>query len=274
MKAKRRRARTARTASIANEHNSSGQSPQTLQQALLHGAWRLPAWARYGSALIALVLVSLFSLWVSLPEKKKEQAIDFLVRLDTRADILGRSTDVLPRLTPRASSAALLSIEDLRSRLVELHTTTGVIQIELLPDVAPNHVRNFLRLAEGGLYDGTRFHRVIPGFVILGGDPNTTSDDRTRWGLGGAIGTLRAEFSNTPHNRGTVSMARSINANSGSSQFFICLGRQPALDRKYTVFGKVIGGMDVVDRIAAGARDSNDQPYDPIAIEKANVRAK
>ncbi len=118
----------------------------------------------------------------------------------------------------------------------------GTFTILFDPSVAPNHVANFVALARKGFYDGTTFHRVIPGFMAQGGDPTGT-------GTGGPGYTIKAEFNATKHVRGTVSMARKPDPDSGGSQFFVCFGDTPNLDNQYTVFGKVIEGMDVVDKI-------------------------
>jgi len=253
-------------------HSTEISTPQTLQHALLDAIWRLPVWLRYALTIAAVAVGGTFAVWVSLPDKAKQETVDLIARGLSTREVSIIDQNVARRLV--LARGVSRSIEQVRNALVEFHTTLGVIEIELLPDIAPNHARNFLQLAEVGLYDGTRFHRVMPGFAIVGGDPNTVSDDRTRWGLGGAIGTLRPEFSSTFHERGIVSMARARNVNSASSQFFICLSRQPVLDREYTVFGRVNKGMDVVERIAAGARDAKDQPYDPVRIVSSVVRVR
>ncbi|OQW62678.1 MAG: peptidylprolyl isomerase [Proteobacteria bacterium HN_bin10] len=143
----------------------------------------------------------------------------------------------------------------------------GEIVLRLLPDVAPGHVENFLKLAKQKFYDGTTFHRVIPGFMIQGGDPNTKSSLRKEtYGLGGpkdAKGEpiyLKAEFSDTPHNRGIVSMARAGQPDTAGSQFFIVVESSPSLDRKYTVFGEVTKGMGVADKIVQLPRNEQDLP--------------
>jgi peptidyl-prolyl cis-trans isomerase B (cyclophilin B) len=159
-----------------------------------------------------------------------------------------------------------------------LKTDKGTIEIAFFPEKAPNHVQNFLDLCRSGFYDGTKFHRVIPNFMIQGGDPNTRMGPPDTWGMGGKTNefgnevTLKAEFNDLHHVRGIVSMARSMDPDSASSQFFICVADYPSLDGKYTVFGKVIKGMDVVDKIVNAPRDTaNDRPLQPVAIEKATV---
>jgi peptidyl-prolyl cis-trans isomerase B (cyclophilin B) len=143
----------------------------------------------------------------------------------------------------------------------------GNIQIKLLPEVAPNHVKNLVKLAQEKFYDGTTFHRVIPGFMIQGGDPNTKHPDRSTHGLGGPEQRLAAEFNNTPHKRGVVSMARSSDPNSAGSQFFICVADVPHLDGQYTAFGEVVSGMETVDRIVSVKRDDRDNPLDRVEVK-------
>src|SRR5574342_1283364 len=119
-----------------------------------------------------------------------------------------------------------------------IETRFGEIELEFLNDKAPGHVKNFLDLARKGFYDGTTFHRVIPGFMIQGGDPNSKSPDKSRHGMGGPGYTVKAEFNNKPHKRGTLSMARSGHPDSAGSQFFICVAEASFLNQKYTVFGE------------------------------------
>ena len=150
------------------------------------------------------------------------------------------------------------------SKLALLDTAQGPITMEFFPNVAPVHVSNFEKLAESGFYNGTIFHRIVKGFVIQGGDPNTkNSTNMAAWGTGDPGYKIEAEFSNTPHNRGIVSMARSSDPDSAGSQFFIVLNDSRFLDNQYTVFGRVVNGMDVVDKIAALPTIQNDQPQDP-----------
>ncbi|HUF18753.1 MAG TPA: peptidylprolyl isomerase [Thermoanaerobaculia bacterium] len=163
-------------------------------------------------------------------------------------------------------------MSEYENKVVELHTGKGVITMRMYPDRAPNHVRNFVDLAEKGYYNGTRFHRVIPGFMIQGGDPFTKEDDTSRWGTGGSGKNIAAEFNPTPHKRGIVSMARSNDPNSASSQFFIVVADSGFLDNQYTVFGEVLSGMDVADQIVSAPKGPNDRPTEPVAIEKAVVR--
>jgi len=147
-----------------------------------------------------------------------------------------------------------------------IHTNLGDITLRFFPEVAPNHVNNFIELAKKGFYNGTTFHRVIPTFVIQGGDPNSKNPDRSKHGMGGPGYQLKAEFNKKPHRRGTLSMARSGHPDSAGSQFFICVADVPSLDEQYTVFGEVTKGMEVVDKIVSQPRDGNDNPKDRIEM--------
>ena len=141
-----------------------------------------------------------------------------------------------------------------------VNTNLGNIQFELLSDIAPETVRNFIKLAKSGFYDGTLFHRVIPKFMIQGGDPNTKESDKSTWGTGGPGYNMKAEFNSRSHLRGIVSMARSSDPDSAGSQFFIVTSDSTFLDREYTVFGEVVDGMEVADKIVNLPRDDNDCP--------------
>ena len=148
----------------------------------------------------------------------------------------------------------------------------GDIKIELFEDVAPNHVKRIKQLAQEGKYDGVVFHRVIDGFMAQTGDVkfgNSSNNefDLKRAGQGGShLPDLKEEFSDLPHERGTLSMARSQNPNSANSQFFICFKESSFLDRQYTVFGKVIEGMDLVDKIKRGDQNNNGSVSNPDKI--------
>jgi len=143
-----------------------------------------------------------------------------------------------------------------------IETNLGTIVFKLLPDLAPETVRNFVKLATDGFYNGTLFHRVIPGFMIQGGDPNTKNGNKNTWGTGGPGYTIKAEFSSKSHHRGIVSMARAQDPNSAGSQFFIVTTDSTFLDRQYTIFGEVIEGMDIADKIVNLQRDRNDCPLE------------
>ena len=141
-----------------------------------------------------------------------------------------------------------------------IETNFGKIVFELLPNLAPETVRSFVKLAKTSFYDGTLFHRVIPGFMIQGGDPNTKKPDKSKWGIGGPGYMIKAEFNSKSHLRGIVSMARATDPDSAGSQFFIVTTDSTFLDRQYTVFGQVIEGMNVADKIVNLSRDKNDCP--------------
>ena len=141
-----------------------------------------------------------------------------------------------------------------------VNTNLGNIQFELLSDIAPETVRNFIKLTKSGFYDGTLFHRVIPKFMIQGGDPNTKESDKSTWGTGGPGYNMKAEFNSRSHLRGIVSMARSSDPDSAGSQFFIVTSDSTFLDKQYTVFGEVVDGMEVADKIVDLPRDGNDCP--------------
>jgi len=143
---------------------------------------------------------------------------------------------------------------------VTIKTNFGSIKFGLLPELAPETTRNFLKLAKSGFYNGTLFHRVIPGFMIQGGDPNTKSPDKSVWGQGGPGYNLKAEFNSRSHLRGIVSMARAADPDSAGSQFFIVTNDSTFLDKQYTVFGEVVDGMEVADKIVDLPRDGNDCP--------------
>jgi peptidyl-prolyl cis-trans isomerase B (cyclophilin B) len=142
----------------------------------------------------------------------------------------------------------------------------GEIVLQFYPDVAPNHVKNFLDLAGKKFYDGTTFHRVIPGFMIQGGDPNSKNPDRASHGMGGPGHRVKAEFNSKPHKRGVVSMARANDPDSAGSQFFICVADAHFLDWQYTAFGEVVSGMEVADKIVSVKRDGRDNPLERIEI--------
>lgn len=154
-----------------------------------------------------------------------------------------------------------------------LHTNLGDIRVRFFADKAPKHVQNFLDLAKSGFYDGTKFHRVIPGFMIQGGDPNSKLDDRSSHGTGGPGHRVPAEFNDTKHERGILSAARSSDPNSAGSQFFIMVARSPHLDNQYSAFGEVVEGLDVVDKIVALPKDGRDNPLpgNPAVIESVTV---
>lgn len=148
-----------------------------------------------------------------------------------------------------------------------IETKFGKLELKFYPDVAPNHVKNFIDLAKKGFYDGTTFHRVIPGFMIQGGDPNSKNPDKSMHGTGGPGYTVKAEFNSKQHKRGVLSMARAQDPDSAGSQFFICVADSLFLDRQYTAFGEVVSGMDVADKIVSQKRDMMDNPVERIEMK-------
>ena len=158
-----------------------------------------------------------------------------------------------------------MPLENLAKYQVYMETNRGVLHITLWPDVAPNTVRNFLDLCYTGFYNNLTFHRVMPGFMIQGGDP-------TGLGTGKGPRTVNAEFNDRKHEAGVLSMARNQHdPNSATSQFFIMHGASPALDGQYTAFGKLISGLDVVDKIVNAKTIAQDKPLDPQVIVRATV---
>ena len=146
-------------------------------------------------------------------------------------------------------------------------TKFGELEIRFFPDLAPKHVDNFIKLAKSGSYNGTIFHRVISGFIIQGGDPNTKDPAKKElYGMGGPGYKINQEFNAKPHARGIVSMARANDPNSAGSQFFIVVKDSLFLDRQYTVFGEVISGMEVADKIVNAPKGPNDLPNERIEM--------
>ena len=164
-------------------------------------------------------------------------------------------------------STLLLTAVVSAQEIAVIETKFGKIGVEFFKDKAPGHVKNFKDLAKKGFYDGTIFHRVIPGFMIQGGDPNTKSDDRSNHGMGGPGYSIKAEFNDTPHKRGILSMARSQDPNSAGSQFYIVVKDSAFLDGQYTAFGKVLSGMTVADQIVNAPRDRRDNPNERIEMK-------
>jgi cyclophilin family peptidyl-prolyl cis-trans isomerase len=180
---------------------------------------------------------------------------------------------------PRAPAPNTAAIRDVPHDVAVLTIRRlGEIRIELLPELAPKTVANFVKLADAGFYDGTQFHRVIPGFMIQGGDPNTRQDDPRKYGKGGPGYTIEDEFNDLSHERGVVSMANTGTPNTGGSQFFILHGDAPHLDGHHAAFGRVVAGMDIVDAITERPRDTygrygpRDRPYpDPVVVESVRI---
>ena len=157
-------------------------------------------------------------------------------------------------------------LDELRNKGVIFNTQEGSFMIELFPEDAPIHVYRFLELVKSGYYEDTIFHRIIPGFMIQGGDPNTKDPDKSTWGQGGPGYNLKAEFSSRSHLRGIVSMARANDPDSAGSQFFIVTSDSTFLDKQYTVFGEVVDGIEVADKIVNLPRDGNDCPEQEVKM--------
>ncbi|MCL4685517.1 peptidylprolyl isomerase [Myxococcota bacterium] len=185
---------------------------------------------------------------------------------ETAAAAAATAEELEPEPAPGSLPVAVLHVRDF-----------GEIRIELLPHRAPKTVANFEKLAGEGFYDGTTFHRVIPEFMIQGGDPNTRDRDPRNDGQGGPGYTIPDEFGGAPHRRGVLSMANTGRPDSGGSQFFVLVADAPHLDGRHSVFGRVVDGMDVVDRIVAVERDQYgrwgppDRPREDVVIETVRI---
>ncbi len=160
-----------------------------------------------------------------------------------------------------------------KDEIAVIETNLGTIKLEFFTDVAPNHCSNFKKLANSGFYNGTTFHRVIPGFMVQGGDILSRDGNRLNDGSGGPGYTVRAEFNQTPHEPGIVSTARrGDDIHSAGSQFFICVAKTAHLDGQYTVFARVIEGMEVVYKIANVDRDpATDNPFERVIMKRVYV---
>ncbi|HRS93736.1 MAG TPA: peptidylprolyl isomerase [Candidatus Latescibacteria bacterium] len=185
-------------------------------------------------------------------------------------------TSFLATLPLVVVSVILTSCGSKSREVAVISTSAGDIVVGFFDKDAHRHVENFKKLAREGFYEGTTFHRVIPGFMIQGGDPNSKDADRANDGMGGPSYEIPAEI-NMPHKRGTLAAARmgdEVNPErrSSGSQFFICVADAPFLDGKYSAFGEVLSGMDVVDKIVAAPRDDRDNPITPVTINKVTLR--
>ena len=168
---------------------------------------------------------------------------------------------------PAGAAAEEPSNADTKAPHVLIKTKFGEMEAVLFPDLAPKHVESFLKLAKSGFYNGTLFHRIIPGFMIQGGDPLTKDPaNRSRYGTGGPGYTVPAEFNRVIHEKGILSAARTADPNSAGSQFFIMVDKAPHLDNQYTVFGEVVKGIEVVDTIVSQPRDLKDNPLERIEM--------
>ncbi len=187
---------------------------------------------------------------------------------------LNAMTQDTPTLGPTAAPGA--TAPKTGDEVAVLTTSVGRVVVAFRTDKAPNHVKNFSELAKKGFYDGTRFHRCIPGFMVQGGDPNSKDLAQAgAWGTGGPGYMIEAEFNDLKHTRGILSMARSSNPDSAGSQFFLMVAEAPSLDRQYSAFGIVIEGMDVVDKIVAtGQREGNGkvEPEKAVVLQKVEIK--
>jgi len=166
-----------------------------------------------------------------------------------------------------ADKPAAGTVAGIKGPKATLKTKFGDMDIVFFPEKAPKHVESFIALAKSGFYNGTIFHRVIPGFMIQGGDPNTKDPNKPEtYGQGGPSQKLKAEFNDIPHRRGILSMARTNDPNSAGSQFFIVVKDSNFLDGQYTVFGEVVKGMEVADKIVNLPRNSRDLPADRVEV--------
>jgi len=196
-------------------------------------------------ALAVLLVVAVIALPGCSPERATSTAPD------KPADLAAETSEPQPPAAPEEEPLYTAKYSPDGTEVAVITTAKGVIKFTFYPEDAPNTVAAFIERAEEGFYDGTKFHRVEPGFVIQGGDPLSRNDD-PMVGTGGPGYRLKAEFNSRSHLDGTVAMARAQDPDSAGSQFYICLGPQPFLDGQYTVFGQVTEGMDVVRQIAVG----------------------
>ena len=170
-------------------------------------------------------------------------------------------------MSKQYKSQPAMTIDANKKYTATIDTTAGTMTLELYPKIAPQHVNSFVFLARQGFYDGVIFHRVIPGFMIQGGDPTGT-------GTGGPGYKVKAEFNSLKHTRGVLSMARTNDPNSAGSQFFVMHADSPHLDGQYTGFGKVTSGVEVIDKIVNAPRNANDRPKNPTKINKITIEEK
>ena len=205
--------------------------------------------------LILLIITSI--IFIGCTQKKEKKGVDLEFKTLTAEEI----KEVLEKV----KNTPATPVEDNEIAIIE--TRFGTMKVEFFTDVAPNHSANFKRLTNSGYYSGTTFHRVIPGFVIQGGDILSRDNNKANDGTGGPGYTIDAEFNSIPHVKGILSMARAQDPNSAGSQFFICADNVSQLDNNYTVFGKVFEGLDVIDSIVNVARDNRDNPNESVYMK-------
>ncbi len=204
---------------------------------------------------------------LEVAEQISQTPLDATGRLTTRVAITKASVRDVP--SPSAAPFVETSVAELAQHRATIHTTAGEIVIGFRPDVAPEHVRNFLRLAQAGIYDGTAFHRVVPGFAVQAGDLSSRPAPLTQVQRR-VVGTVKGEFNPVRHEAGVVSMARGDDPDSASTSFFICTAAAPSLDGKYTAFGTVLQGMDVVSAIEQAPLDG-EAPRTRIGITQVTL---
>jgi len=180
-----------------------------------------------------------------------------------------QSVSFMPKPNEITSEPGTVTLEE--ATLADIKTTLGTITIELFPDAAPKTVENFIKLAESGFYNGTKFHRVIKDFMIQGGDPNSKDDDWANDGTGGPGYAFEDEFNEHKVVRGVLAMANSGPNTNGSQFFVVTADATPWLDGKHTVFGRVVQGMEVIDKIESVATNKNDHPLEDVVVERITV---
>ncbi len=242
------------------------------------GSWHLFAMKR----ILFCSLLCALSLTTSHGQETEKAAAQVSPAQQTRG-LATPSVETIPQVSPTpkleeaGKSDEAKNMDKDQKEVAVLKTSAGEMVVEFWPDVAPKTVANFEKLAKEGFYDGTAFHRIIKGFMIQGGDPNTKDvANESRYGTGGPGYSIPAEFNERPHVRGVLSMARSADPNSGGSQFFICLGTAKSLDRQYTAFGHLIKGLDVLDRIGdtpvgRGNGGEMSKPNSRITLESVKI---
>lgn len=225
---------------------------------------------------ISLVLIFAAGLYFTSCGEKKNETTDTQKKDNTVQQTTTNNNQKMDTTKPKIDTISTTKTDTARGKesdIVILETSMGDIKIELYSKEAPEHCKNFKKLVSQGFYDGTTFHRVIPGFMIQGGDPNSKDNDRSNDGQGGPGYTIKAEIK-LKHEFGSVAGARmpdQVNPNreSSGSQFYIVTGEASHLDGQYTVFGKVIEGMDVAKSIQNVKRDARDNPIEKVTIKKA-----
>ncbi len=205
--------------------------------------------------IILLITTTIILMSCSHKKEKKGDKLEFKTL----------TVEEIAKVKEKVKNTEVIPVEDNEIAIIE--TKFGKMTIEFFTDEAPNHCANFKRLTNSGYYSGTTFHRVIPGFVIQGGDINSRDDNKANDGMGGPGYNVDAEFNKIHHEKGILSMARAQDPNSAGSQFFICAGDVGQLDNNYTVFGKVTDGLDVIDKIVNLPRDERDNPNEPVNMK-------